>query len=121
MIHHSSIVQIYLFPYLLHSVSQNLIKLHITGPAVLVNLVIRNVTDLHQQVSLAFFVEAPQLSPVDTLVEDELKSKGFQGGIGYHVFCRVGVMAGRRVDDIEGETEGLVEHLWDDATEKGTG
>lgn len=33
----------------------------------------------------------------------------------------VGVVAGRRVDDVEGESECLVEHLGDDAGEEGAG
>lgn len=56
-----------------------------------------------------------------TLVKDQLETKTFQRGIWHHMFCCIGIMAGRRVDDIEGKAEGLVQHLWDDATEQGTG
>lgn len=37
------------------------------------------------------------------------------------MLCRIGVVTGRRVDDVEGETEGLVEHLRYDAAEERTG
>lgn len=68
---------------------------------ILINFIVRNITNLVKQVRVVASVKITNLLSVHSLVEDKLELEAFKRCIRNEMPRSVGVMSGRRVKDID--------------------